>query len=92
MGLEVPNPQFAASVREFEGRCSIRCMAALGESIQFADMATATNDPVFASKQGKLDNEDVEEEEHPAVSRFRRFLRIKTVQPAPDYGLCMLIQ
>ena len=25
-------------------------------------------------------------EEDPAVSRFREYLRIKTVQPNPDYG------
>lgn len=26
--------------------------------------------------------------EHPAVTNFRRYLRIKTVQPEPDYGQC----
>ena len=30
------------------------------------------------------------QEEHAAVTRFRHFLRIKTVQPKPDYGLLEL--
>ena len=38
----------------------------------------------------------LEEEEDPAVSRFREYLRIKTVQPNPDYGAntytsCLLV-
>ena len=27
-------------------------------------------------------------EEHPAVALFREYLRIKSVQPDPDYNLC----
>lgn len=27
--------------------------------------------------------------EHPAVTRFREYLRIKTVQPNPDYASCL---
>ena len=33
------------------------------------------------SKKARLDLE-----EHPAVTRFREYLRIETVHPNPDYG------
>ena len=29
------------------------------------------------------------EKEHPSVTLFRDYLRIKTVHPKPDYGKCM---
>ena len=39
----------------------------------------------MAAKRAK-----VEEDEDPSVTVFREYLRIKTVQPNPDYGECIL--
>ncbi len=39
-----------------------------------------------AAKKPKDANGASSEDEHPAVSLFREYLRIKTVQPDPDYA------
>lgn len=42
------------------------------------------------SKDGGQSCAKVEEDEDPSVTVFREYLRIKTVQPNPDYGECIL--
>ena len=39
-----------------------------------------------AAKKSRSDGDD---EEHPAVALFREYLRIKSVQPEPDYDSCV---
>ena len=41
--------------------------------------------------KGKMAAKRAKVEEEPSVAVFREYLRIKTVQPNPDYGKCNVL-
>jgi len=49
----------------------------------------APTEEIMAPSAAKKSRSDGDDEEHPVVALFREYLRIKSVQPEPDYDSCV---